>query len=642
MIIMQQIARFLKIAVFIVVLLGGASLAVLLQHTTVEAQGSALDCLAVGMFASLQSPADGLNGAVPTNDKATAKNTASLKMEECYFDRIGAAVQGSALRKMTKLAVLYMIQSDSFVQDMSTLLRNVRDQTFKEFINDEANFNLLCYSWGSVVRELIAKDYARLYRRSSQPCINVPIGLHYVKRLGIDLPNFICEKHICPFGGDRDDPTNYWDTFLRTTTSTGGNPITSYFSLSADLGNNLDHKQKKVEDDIDRGDGFRSIEYCEGDPGYENVPGEGGDVGPEECKMATPGSIVAANIKHVVGSELRAIENAPELDALKEKMTALSLFKEIQQPSGVYGLSQSGSDGKSFLDQYTAQENTQTPPEARAELLRQIEVYRDVVDQYIQLVSQSVNTVQQTAASVHEVKYCYESKYHTWVKDYNIIPPDQVDSVPAEARERATFQAQIRVGENESGPTYQLALLSPPESLENSKGYEPLVNSLETESDQLDEEIKNALVALEKAKWLEIILEGSYKPEDGTLSAAVASSSTIITRFIKDHTNEGRATIIVPLDNGSYVEIVVDLSVDELLALHEYMLQLPIFDNQAAENQLENHQRTQSNILYGQTMGDGTQSPGTLNDLARCQAFQEVYNPNPVGEEGEEGEEDEE
>lgn len=233
---------------------------------------------------------------VNINTSITAGATKTLEQKECTFDGIAFAILKAILHGISNSIVAW-IQSGfqggpAFVTDLRAFLGFVDLEVFEEFVGSDT-IALLCSPWR----------------------LNIEIALE-----SLFFDSGIVE---CSLGDvidnaeaflDGDFSQGGWAGWIEVTTRS--NPYTDFLTVAGEFDSNLFGTRARALADLSFGRGFLNFEVCEERPTNPSDIGgtPGGTV--KECKTTTPGAIVEEQLVTVLGSDIRQLELADEINEI--------------------------------------------------------------------------------------------------------------------------------------------------------------------------------------------------------------------------------------------------------------------------------------------------------------------------------------
>lgn len=600
--------------------------------------GSYLSCKLAGFASSvggqLQSALPGGGGrSVPTADATVALNTGAVKGKECFVDGLAFELKEALIKGLIAGLTEYVNNgfngSPAYVQDYQGYLAGQREQVFEDYLNNPDNFSVVCSAWSADLRLALATDYTTSTggRRVTQ-----------LSGTGTGVSNGLSSgPETCPLdnGGFFDgENTDYWGEFLTRTTQTQGNAVTSYFDLEQTLQDNISARVEEKIDELQRNKGFFDVTYCDdGSDYYRSLPGDVNTVGGQSCKVTTPGSVIEEQLNLALGSDIRRLEVADELNELFSALVG-ALLDQVFSSGGLFGASQRNGASESLLEQYAGESNPAVVSGSRDQLLEMLSNYQTGIEQFITIKEQMLSALFQAREAIFDVRACYESKYNTWIHlpTQTIIPPDEVVQIALEERERAIFlyYETIRLGTTSEGEEDLRTLTYRLEGETAGDKVDYYAVALEEMNDyivQTQREIDHANLQRDEARLLSIQL-GTVNQANDPLSAALASSSivTLIAEKFGEADTSSLNMVDITLEDGTTVSIPQDLNAQQLLEVFAIASEeLALFDNLAAENQLRLTEIAVTDLVEGtpEIVG-GPRFGGLDQDLEQCRRYSTI------------------
>ena len=521
---------------------------------------------------------------VPVNDaQANTVETSELTVQ-CVLKGFAVMAREILIKKLTASIVEWINTgfegNPTFVTDIDQLLLDTADEAFGEFIYNDENFRYLCSPWQAQIRLAIATGYANSGRFQAR-CTLSEVALNAQNAFNVQ-------------------------DFITITTTSGGNPFSAYLELSRGLQDTLDAVTQNKRDEVQRNQGFLDFTICDdvieelGAPG-ENPADLQARTGSatskrQKCTVQTPGTVINEQLNDALESELGRFELADEFNEIFAALVNL-LIQKVLGPGGLLSVSQRTNGSRSFLDDF-ASDNVSNPQLVgqKSDLEFQLDQYEENIDAYISLKTQTLAAIVSGQEIIEGAQTCYLSKHDTFIRLSNrtIIDPEDLDTVPAAERERATF---FKIEQN-GGDTFRV-FLSPDEALRRSDDLLPIVSEYEDDAEQIIAQIDSA--------------------EDGLVSVAALRAEL---DPIASGENPGEEDLALLLDIYGRAQ-----------------RELPNFDISTANTEvrlvgdkIREDLDGPFNFQTGQNQGGGFRG-----ELVECQSFSTVYNPDIHDDDGNEG-----
>lgn len=264
----------------------------------VEAQAGLFSCAALFGFGAGTAAAGIIwsAGSVPVYDAAVTTTTAADVHKEC-LDAIAYAIAKIAIQSISQ-SILNWINSGfeggpAFVTDLDQFLREIDLQAFEEFLGSDA-IAFLCSPWRFDIQFALELQFA----------------------MGTNVPE-------CSLG----DVVDNIDGFLAGDFSQGGldgwyrlvtynNPYRDYLTVESEWRSSLAAAESREVKLLDFGRGFLSFEQCTSRPANPGDSGTSPGDTIEDCSITTPGAVIESQLENVLGSGIRQLELADEINEI--------------------------------------------------------------------------------------------------------------------------------------------------------------------------------------------------------------------------------------------------------------------------------------------------------------------------------------
>lgn len=583
---------------------------------------------------------------VPVLPEHTAKATVGDNTKNCMLDGIAFQLKEALVKGIIQGVINFANKGfeggPGYMTNQDNLLTNISDNNFNNFINNPDNFSSLCSAWAPDVRLALAVKYTtsaggnRVTQISgtgtgtSQPIQGGPpeactldeeVDVANEFRFGQEEDNVIASNV---------DP-DFWTDFLDSTTQTGGNALTSFFSLQERLEQEIQYEAEKKLDEVARGAGyFDDVDCVPATDSYSQIPGTF-NVGGQNCTVKTAGSSIKNAVDTSMMSDLRRLELSDEFDEVFSQLVAM-LIQMIIGKIGLGGVSQKSGGSQAIIDTYANEVSTEAVVKSRDDLLLLLEGYRENALEYISLKERSIEVLFQARDAVLDVYTCYFTKHNTWVSKGSglLIPSSSVDSVPESERERATFYKRSVVGVSGGEQVVTTVYLTPSQIQEKVELYEDLLIEIGGYIQTMYSEIE--AVELDAAKVAVYEQEVGVPATDQEWLEYTISSSTILDEIATEFAGT-KDLVAVDAGGGRLVEIPQSLSAQQILEVYTAATEsLTVYDTSLAFEQLEQMIAARAELLEGKTDETGARVPGVIEDNEECRQFEDVYQPGLIEE----------
>lgn len=264
-------------------------------------------CLGVSYLMSL---IPGSATRVPIDDLPTW-------MKEQLLDCIIFQLKNTIIADMTNTTVQYAARgidgNPIFANNLTQLFTNAANQVAGEFIGTQLEF--LCSPFRGQIQLALARAQQN-YQGNQYQCTLTDVVENIDEFLNGDFLS----------GG--------WEGWFSLTQSPQNNPYGAYVSASGELAEAIAAATGIEREKLEQGSGFLSKEVCEEIPGPPDANGNGpGQI----CKTVTPGSVIMEQLNGVLGSGLRQLELADEINETVNLLFAYLISDILTSDSGLAG-----------------------------------------------------------------------------------------------------------------------------------------------------------------------------------------------------------------------------------------------------------------------------------------------------------------
>lgn len=240
--------------------------------------------------------------AVPVSDATVTQNTtdtktateATSKKLRCENALAKAAAQ-TAIRTITQKTVNWINTGFNgqpvFVQDQNSFLKQIVDTSVLNFTKSLSS-DQTKYPFGRTTAQSLTREYTASFEDRSKYTLDQTVGKAFPGATAKDYTN--------------DFAVGGWDTFLASMES-NNDPYGFYLFAGTELQNKVANNAKvaQTQSELDRSGGFLDLKKC--------VQRSGNDC--YKWETQTPGIVVADQLKTVLGSPVRQLENGQDLNA---------------------------------------------------------------------------------------------------------------------------------------------------------------------------------------------------------------------------------------------------------------------------------------------------------------------------------------
>ncbi len=271
---------------------------------------------------------------VPTADNTTQLTTGGSFVTDCILKPLAIQMARAMLQNITSGVVRWInngFKSDGnpiFVQDLRGLMRDTADQVIGGFIANDLGAGFLCNSFSLQVRVALAQSYMPYRQRSA--CT--------LSQISGNVSGFVENNN----GGG-------WDRWLETTTIPQNNVYGATVLAQDELSKRIFDAQSIKKDYLDWGKGFRSWRVCTAaydSDGAQLSDPETLDADDPRCdnsETRTPGGVVESQLTASLGSDMRRLEVAQDIDAIVGALTNQLMSQVVSGAQGLLGVGRSSN-----------------------------------------------------------------------------------------------------------------------------------------------------------------------------------------------------------------------------------------------------------------------------------------------------------
>lgn len=254
-----------------------------------------------------------------TQNTISAQALFKLDLKENVFDGILVSIAKQVISTITQSIVNWINSGfeggPAFVTNPEAFFTDLADQVTGQFI-DRLGAGFLCQSFQIPLKLALSFDFNYGGQGSYQ------------------------ERYSCTLSSIVDNISSgnivSLDTFFDVAVTTSNNPYGSYLAAQQQLSLNILGKQYNQGKLLDWGRGFLSKKEC--------------DENGENCTITTPGAIVEDQLANVMGSGIRQLELADEINEIIGALVNQMVKTVIE--TGVSGLSSQDSSGSRPIDRF--------------------------------------------------------------------------------------------------------------------------------------------------------------------------------------------------------------------------------------------------------------------------------------------------
>ncbi|OGG54970.1 hypothetical protein A3D62_02905 [Candidatus Kaiserbacteria bacterium RIFCSPHIGHO2_02_FULL_49_11] len=423
--------KILALVLILTILAPGAFLAV--PH---RASAQALDI--IGGPSNILSA--GFNAISAISDVITSMGIQALVIKEYVLDPLVPMLREIIIKSITASIVNWINGgfqgSPSFITNLDLFLLDIADQVAGRFI-EGSDLAFLCRPFQLKVRLAIALDYY------------APVK----KKVACTLTGAI--KNVQDAFGNFSNGSA-WNNWLEVSINPNNNALWAYSESQSTLLEEIERRQNQKLTTLDWGSGFQSQEVCSdsgGGAGGATISAQVGNT-VYGCTISTPGATIVDTLDETLGTGLRQLEIADELNEIIGALLA-QLGKQLLGGSsgGLSGLSKGSGGRSSYVDQLT--QESRDFSSLRDKMLETIRGNMQDENRYRIAKQDSLNATLTARGKVEALRQCYLEKaalnqtlyYHTETSVTSFTPTELLSRA---ASASSTVQAlllpiQIRV-----------------------------------------------------------------------------------------------------------------------------------------------------------------------------------------------------
>lgn len=282
---------------------------------------------------------------VPTADNTTQIATGGSFVVNCVLTPLAIQLARAMLQNITAGVVNWINNGFStkdggpiFTQDLRSLLRDSADDVIGGFIANDLGAGFLCNSFSLQLKISLAQTYMPYRQRSA--CS--------LTQISNNVSGFAANNNS---GG--------WDQWLQVTTVPQNNVYGATVLAQDELSKKIFDAQTIKTKYLDWGSGFRSWRVCtvtRDDGNEDGIPDPSTlSADDERCASSetrTPGSVVESQLTASLGSDMRRLEVAKDIDAIVGALTNQLMAQVIGGAQGLLGAGTKSSGTKTTATTY--------------------------------------------------------------------------------------------------------------------------------------------------------------------------------------------------------------------------------------------------------------------------------------------------
>jgi hypothetical protein len=346
----------------------------------------------------------------------------SLNLKEFALDAIAYAIAKQILRSMTTSVVQWINSgfegSPSFLTNPAGFFEGVGDEIIGNALASDSRTAWLCSPFSIDVRLSLAFKYRPFQKRASCTLSQV------LDNSGKAIDN-------ASINGFRagDFKNGGWPTLLTMSTEPQNNQYGAAVQADYEIGFQIGKYNALKRDELNQGKGFLSYTTCKEDivPGDDEFAGSPtnrqedrsnlpkdftGPGKPKTCTTQTPGSVISSSLENVLGSPVRELELADEINEIVNALFAQMVQRVLI--GGLRGATGKGpSDPNALINQISQEKsaaNNEQLTGIRAGILSNVDIYLGKEQTYRDSKQQSLDIVLKTKKAYEGASACFTTK----------------------------------------------------------------------------------------------------------------------------------------------------------------------------------------------------------------------------------------
>lgn len=392
----------------------------------------------------------------------------STNYKEFVLDLIVNVIAKQLINQMTTSIVNWINSgfegNPSFVTDPGGFFLDAADQVTGALLNQNGPLASLCSPFSFDLRINLALQQSSRYNKRYTCTLGKIIenSRNAVER-GVTINGFMAG----------DFSQGGWPAFISLTTDPQNHYSSAYLYAHSDLLSRIAQKEASINVDLNRGRGFMSYTKCEDitaevsnrsaglstdqmnllkQPGNRNIQEmdpektsikktvdyEAGTEKIERCKVQTPGSVIEGTLSNQLGSGVRQLELADEIDEIVGALVNQLVIQIVTK--GLNAASGGSSDRPSAVQQILGEKGK------TAEQVRKLgKILADKIAPYLERDDRVITTYQQAYDVANNVKTKFNQARACWIGKSNTSEVSQIDSVVSSKVDPLVSAAQAKL-----------------------------------------------------------------------------------------------------------------------------------------------------------------------------------------------------
>lgn len=359
------------------------------------------------------------NTITATNSVVSSASTYSLQLKEFVLDGLLNVLVKQVIRQMTQSIVNWINSgfqgSPSFLQNPGAFFLDVADQVTGAFLAKYGGpLTALCSPFSLDIQIALRFRYHPNVMKRYACTLNTIIK---------NTKNAVENASINGFTAG-DFKQGGWPAFVTLSTEPQNNVYGAYIQAEADLSWRVASARSQQRDEISNGKGFLSWKKCKSDGSEEaylaNQDLKNAKDADEEmyaksevnkhqtCEIQTPGSVISSSLEQQLGSGLRQLELADELNEIVNALVAQLITQVLT--NGLGSVSGSGpQDKNSYINSLNNADSSSSQIETlRTQILNSVETPLKLTTDYVDLKKQSYEIYNTIDADYRDASACFQ------------------------------------------------------------------------------------------------------------------------------------------------------------------------------------------------------------------------------------------
>ncbi len=368
------------------------------------------------------------NTITAANSVISSASTYSMQLKEFVLDGLLNVLVKQVIRQMTQSVVNWINSgfegSPSFLQNPGAFFLDVADQVTGAFLAKYGGpLTALCSPFSLDIQIALRFKYHPNVMKRYTCTLNTIIG--NAKNASFSINGFTAG----------DFKQGGWPAFVSLSTEPQNNAYGAYLQAEAELSWRVASARSQQRDEISQGKGFLSWKKCEDDGTTESSRAKqdldkaekGGEdefyakqevAKHQTCTIQTPGSVISSSLEGQLGSGLRQLEIADEINEIVNALVAQLITQVLTKGLGTVSGSGPG-DSNSYINSLNNGENSSSQIETlRTQVLSSIESPLRLTTDYVDLKKQSYEIYNTIDTDYKDAAGCFNALLTTPNRPY--------------------------------------------------------------------------------------------------------------------------------------------------------------------------------------------------------------------------------